>query len=864
MGMTSVSEALYSSTTVKSSKFNLDAAIDKISEWLPTQGPIKDFIAQNILQTLEGVPFHEGLALASRVYGASSYLPLKDYRTRYENGRINGFAIDWAIRNSGIDPSQHDAIRSSLFSDDESSHLPPPSLASHGLRNQWLTHIEVNINTLAPPVLFRLVGNFLDQGISKWTVAREGESFWLCLRRLVSNSFVSLHPFDQPGSRLLLNQSVDEAILVGLEQIVGSEDLYEQYLLEMLLIHPGWSGMVRAIETNPQSLVMPRIISLKELIAAELAIELGFLSKKRGNHFERVIDVPKIESVARLDQISQNIEVPLVLKIWHEAMEYSQHSELLHALRKQELSITRVPAEIQAIFCIDDRECSIRRHLEEVNPNIKTYGAAGFFGIDFLYRGVNATYAVAQCPAVIKPNHVVVESRPMSHQDKKPGLTSKLDRYKLDRSSIMHGWLFTQTLGVGYAARLAWDVFRPGSSLLKISKLSEVDEDSNLHLLRVGDERTEDGRMLGFSHAEMADRIQGFLRNIGLTDGFSNIVYVIAHGSTSVNNPHYAAYDCGACSGRPGAPNARAFAWMANDTTVRSILRERGIDIPGSTRFIPALHNTTRDDITYFDRKSWVRHNPLVVKIFQDSMKEALDRNAQERCRFFELGPGSDDKKASHDHVRARSASIFEPRPEYTHSNNLYCVVGRRDITTNLYMDRRAFLHSYEPQSDSEGSILLNILNAVIPVCGGINLCYLLSKIDNSIYGAGTKLPHNVIGLLGVANGVEGDLRTGLPSQMVEIHEPARMMFVIEQSTTIIDKSIARLAHLKRTLDNQWVKLSSYDPSTREIKLYSKQGWLEFDYPESMSVPSAPSSQDIFVGCTEIIPVHLLVKRAQI
>ena len=179
-------------------------------------------------------------------------------------------------------------------------------------------------------------------------------------------------------------------------------------------------------------------------------------------------------------------------------------------------------------------------------------------------------------------------------------------------------------------------------------------------------------------------------------------------------------------------------------------------------------------------------------------------------------------------------------------------------------MDRRACLHSYEPQSDSEGSILLNILNAVIPVCGGINLCYLLSKIDNSIYGAGTKLPHNVIGLLGVANGVEGDLRTGLPSQMVEIHEPARMMFVIEQSTTIIDKSIARLAHLKRTLDNQWVKLSSYDPSTREIKLYSKQGWLEFDYPESMSVPSAPSSQDIFVGCTEIIPVHLLVKRAQI
>ena len=84
---------------------------------------------------------------------------------------------------------------------------------------------------------------------------------------------------------------------------------------------------------------------------------------------------------------------------------------------------------------------------------------------------------------------------------------------------------------------------------------------------------------------------------------------------------------------------------------------------------------------------------------------------------------------------------------------------------------------------------MAKILSAVIPVCGGINLEYLFSRIDNSVYGAGTKLPHNVIGLLGVANGVEGDLRTGLPSQMIEVHEPSRLLIVVEQTREILDKT---------------------------------------------------------------------------
>ena len=45
-------------------------------------------------------------------------------------------------------------------------------------------------------------------------------------------------------------------------------------------------------------------------------------------------------------------------------------------------------------------------------------------------------------------------------------------------------------------------------------------------------------------------------------------VQVLGHGSSSTNNPFYAAYQCGACQGKDGAPNARLLARLANDTTV--------------------------------------------------------------------------------------------------------------------------------------------------------------------------------------------------------------------------------------------------------------------------------------------------------
>lgn len=852
----------YSSPT---KAFDLHHAIENIAHWLPSQGPLKDFIHHNTLHAVQHLPFHKGVAVAAKIFGARSYLPLSDYQSRYRQGRISPHAIDWALQHAGCSVDEQEKLRSSLFEEDKQSHYPPVSLANHGIRASWLNRLEVDLNSLVHPVLFRLLANFLDQGISRWTLPKDGESFWDCVLRLTRDSLLPLYPFDQPVVRELLDLGPDQVILHCLQQIVGKEALYEQYLLEMLLGHPGWAGMVRLIELTPQALLARRDISLKQLMAFELACELAFLYKKRGQNFKNITALPNLENLPRFNNGNIQATIPLRLKVWHEAMEWSLHSELLAAIKNQPVPSSPQGApnpEIiaQALFCIDDRECSLRRHLEELNPAIETFGAAGFFGIDFLYQGLDDVYPVAQCPAVIKPKHLIRESASNAKSEKKTN-GNKLSGMHFSAHSMLRGWLFTQTLGLGYAAKLAWNVFRPGAGLLNIQKLSEVKAHSHLHLLRENEELTEEGYLLGFSFSEMADRVGGLLRNIGLTEHFAPVVLIVAHGSSSVNNPHFAAYDCGACSGKPGAPNARAFAWMANHQAVRAILRERGIDIPDATYFVAALHNTSRDEITYFDPNLLPHHPHPELHAFKHAMHHALQRNARERCRWFELGPQSHSNKEAHEHVMARSSSIFEPRPEYNHSNNLYCLVGRRALSQQLFLDRRSFLHSYDPDTDPSGDIMVKILSAIIPVCGGINLEYLFSRIDNSVYGAGTKLPHNVIGLLGVANGVEGDLRTGLPSQMIEVHEPARLLIVVEQSREILDKSLANIGALKEWLDNDWVRLVSCHPLTHELFLYSQCRWEAIDLPVDQKTPTSTHSEKIILGKTTTIPVHHLQGR---
>ena len=78
-----------------------------------------------------------------------------------------------------------------------------------------------------------------------------------------------------------------------------------------------------------------------------------------------------------------------------------------------------------------------------------------------------------------------------------------------------------------------------------------------------------------------------------------------------------------------------------------------------------------------------------------------------------------------------RAEDLAQVRPEWGHATNAICIVGRRERTRGLFLDRRAFLTSYDPtQDDADAAILTRTLQAVFPVCGGINLEYYFSHVD--------------------------------------------------------------------------------------------------------------------------------------
>src|SRR5439155_19201787 len=103
---------------------------------------------------------------------------------------------------------------------------------------------------------------------------------------------------------------------------------------------------------------------------------------------------------------------------------------------------------------------------------------------------------------------------------------------------------------------------------------------------------------------------------------------------------------------------------------------------------------------------------------------------------------------------------------------------------------------------DADHTILTRTLQAAVPVCAGITLEYYFSYTDPTGWGCGTKLPHNVASLLGVMNGAASDLRPGLPWQMVEIHEPLRLLFLIETTPEAMLQIMGRNEGIARLVRN--------------------------------------------------------------
>jgi len=205
---------------------------------------------------------------------------------------------------------------------------------------------------------------------------------------------------------------------------------------------------------------------------------------------------------------------------------------------------------------------------------------------------------------------------------------------------------------------------------------------------------------------------------------------------------------------------------------------------------------------------------------------------------------------------------LFEPRPELNHATNAMCIVGRRTVSEQLYLDRRSFLNSFDYEVDPTGDFLSGILNAVAPVGGGINLEYYFSRVDNQKLGAGTKLPHNVMGLIGVANGIDGDLRPGLPSQMIEVHDPVRLLIVVEHFPEVVQYAITKNPATYEWFYNEWVNLVVFHPETKQLFRFVKGDYIHYK-PFEANLNSVEDSLSYSQTSANNLPISIINKSKE-
>jgi uncharacterized protein YbcC (UPF0753/DUF2309 family) len=778
-----------------------------------------------------------------------------------------------------------------------------PQAVSPVRHRDWLLATTgADADLLVNDELIRFCAAFVDQGLTRWRLPGREQGFFAAFCALNRQKGGSGERWRKALRSELLRLEREktgplDSIRESLEILgVAQAERYD-FLAATLLALRGWAGMIRQIELRGDRVVhaAPQG-SLVEYLAARLILErcalaetarqawgfTGPLSELRGaarKHLEPP-RLPAVEPRAflvfqlaqvlgwtpeRLNRLTPDEWAALLReietfselerrRIFHGAYEKHFFDRALDALALHAEKPAPCPPSprFQAVFCIDEREESLRRHLEEVAPDAETESVAGFFHVAMYYRGAADAAFIPLCPVVIRPQHWVVEQAATDCREEferrtraRRMLGTVLHHLHAATLAFFAGAFLTVSLGVLASFPLVARILSPRWTARLRQRFGgwvRTPPRTRLRLERGSAPAGPDDFGWGFSEAEMSERAENLLRDMGMAQHLSRLVLLIGHGSESVNNPYNSAYNCGACGGASGGPNARAMASILNTPGVRRRLIERGLSIPEETVFVAGCHNTCNDSIDFYDLDRLPDSHKNDFDTARIELAQACERNAHERCRRFLSAPLRLSTEEARLHVEERAEDLAQPRPECGHATDALCIVGRRRATRGLFLDRRAFLASYDPtQDDADASVLARVLRAVLPVCAGINLEYYFSYVDNRGWGSGTKLPHNIAALVGVMDGAASDLRTGLPWQMVEIHEPVRLLNIIETTQEMMLRILEREPAIGRLCRNGWVHLALLHPQTRRISVY-QNGRFHSREAGTSSLPRAASS----------------------
>ena len=616
--------------------------------------------------------------------------------------------------------------------------------------------------------------------------------------------------------------------------------VWADYLEAVLLTVNGWASWCAYLNWQA-SLEARTDRHLRELLAIRLAWGALLVQCKD--------DVSSKQAFDQLQQawqhapltLQQAEQALLIDEIWQIALELGYQK----TLGKQLLAVGTVPdspgaaqpdVEVQAAFCIDVRSERLRRALEAALPTIQTLGFAGFFGLPIAYTPLATHARRPQLPGLLAPSievtDCIAQSNPSARETDAQAnlLAGQARRTRLSRINQWHAasrwpgaaFSFVEAAGLGYLGKL--------SQWLLPSKAPRAQD--NLAGIPKRYRSVCRPQLIGLDVDRKISLAAQVLHALGLDQHLAPLVLFVGHGSQSANNAQAAALDCGACCGQTGEVNARSLAHLLNDQSVRQGLVAKGINIPDSTVFIAAMHNTTTDEIEGFDLD--LLPAPAIDKWakLQPALTQASHSVRRERAPSLRLkADGADNQLLNQ--LRRRANDGAQTRPEWGLAGNASFLIAPRQRSSGLTLAGRSFLHDYDASRDKDGQVLELLLTAPMLVTHWINWQYHASTCDPSRLGSGNKVLHNVVaGTLGVFEGNGGDLRIGLSHQSLHdgrqwMHEPLRLTVIVDAPREAIQAIINKHQVVKQLLDNDWLHLWRFKPSGFER--YHRGEWSACD-----------------------------------
>tara|TARA_R110002126_G_scaffold55819_6_gene149694 strand:+ start:7837 stop:10149 length:2313 start_codon:yes stop_codon:yes gene_type:complete len=758
---------------------NILNSIDEASKVIGKTWPLYTFVASNPLTGYENSSFKDAVEIAKNNFSAKSFPSTKLYQQAWEKGDIN------------------EAVLIDLLKENKLTESPKFYLDYLASKKQTE---EINENHTVDIIMAKWLSSFMDEGLAEWEMPYKTEGFFTAWRLLVV--------YDNATGRTALKDipKTSKATLEHLLKDVNESD-YIKIFTHHLASLPGWTGYINHRTQSDSAWHQEYPIDAVDYLAARL-----WTSQKLNIPF-----LPKKE-VKNEDEFVSKVQY-IFLKAW----EQTWQNQLLKTLEKASISEAssenNVP-DAQLVFCIDTRSELIRRHIE-AKGNYETFGYAGFFGIAMDYKSLDDRITRKACPPIVGSAYKVSEipqndngEKLRKYQQKNSVTAFKNYFFKRMKNMIPSAFGYVEGSGLLYGISLVGRTLAPRKMYqLADKKASQIETICQPDINRYDNANTN-----GIPLAEKVAIVKSAFDLMGWKE-FAPLVIFAGHGSHSANNPFSSSLDCGACAASPGRHNARMLAKLANQLEVRKVLAEtHKVVIPKNTIFIGAEHNTTTEDIVLFDAEIPDFHKELVKDLKFNLLK------AQKTATEDRLG----SKGNSVSNAEKRANNWGETRPEWGLAKNAGFIVGPRNLTKNTNLDSRCFLHSYQWELDSEGKALEGIMLGPMTVTQWINNHYYFSTVDNTIYGGGSKITHNITGKFGVVQGNGGDLKMGLPLQSLYgsdetmYHQPLRLSVLIQAPIERVSDIIARNEATKRLLDNEWIYLMVMDP-TANNKVFSYQ-----------------------------------------